>query len=119
MNGKILWLAALIVLVVFVVRAATPPVSDTEKIAAKEKIRKGARVVDVRTPTEYAAGHYTGATNIPLQELQKRLNDVGPTNQSVVVYCRTGTRSARAKQILLNAGFSDVTNAGGLSDLQK
>jgi phage shock protein E len=119
MNIRILWLVALIVLAVFVVRAMAGPVSDSEKAAAKEKIRKGARVVDVRTTTEYAAGHYTGATNIPLQELQKRLRDVGPTNQPVVVYCRSGIRSAQAKQILLKAGFSDVTNAGGLSDLQK
>lgn len=119
MNGKTLWLVALIVLVGLVLRAMAGSVPESEKAAAKEKIRKGARVVDVRTPTEYAAGHYTGAMNIPLQELQKRLSDVGPTNQPVVVYCRTGTRSAKAKQILMNAGFSDVTNAGGLSDLQK
>jgi phage shock protein E len=119
MNTKILWLVPLIVLAVLVLRAMAGPVSDGEKAAGKEKIRKGARGVDVRTPGEYAAGHYAGAANIPLQELQKRLSDVGPTNQPVVVYCRTGTRSAKAKQILLNAGFSDVTNAGGLSDLQK
>ena len=119
MNTKILWLVPLIVLVVVVVYAMAGPVSDSEKAAAKEKIRKGARVLDVRTPGEYAAGHYAGATNVPLQELQKRLSDVGPTNQPVVVYCRSGARSAKAKQILLNAGFTDVTNAGGLSDLQK
>lgn len=119
MNGKILRLVPLIVLVLLALYVMAASVSDGEKATAKEKIRKGARVVDVRTPAEYAAGHYTGATNIPLQEIQKRLADVGPTNQPVVVYCRSGNRSAQAKQILLKAGFSDVTNAGGLSDLQK
>jgi phage shock protein E len=119
MNGRTLWLVPLIVLVLLALYAMAASVSDAEKAAAKDKIRKGARVVDVRTPAEYAAGHYTGATNIPLQEIQKRLGDVGPTNQAIVVYCRSGNRSAQAKQILLKAGFNDVTNAGGLADLQK
>lgn len=89
-----------------------------DKSLAKEKIAKGARVIDVRTPGEYAQGHFEGAINIPLQELEDRIKDVGPTNQAIVVYCLSGGRSSQAQRILKDAGFEDVTNAGGLSNLR-
>jgi rhodanese-related sulfurtransferase/DNA-binding transcriptional ArsR family regulator len=44
-------------------------------------------VIDVRPPQEYAAGHVPGAINIPLTDLEKHLNDFGPT-QEIVAYCR-------------------------------
>lgn len=86
--------------------------------AAKEKIKQGARVIDVRTPGEFASGHYPGATNIPLQELEGRIAEVGDKRSPVVVYCASGMRSAKAAQVLSAAGFADVTNAGGLRSLQ-
>jgi phage shock protein E len=92
---------------------ATPPAT------VQEKIKHGARVVDVRTPAEYATGHYPGATNIPLAEIPNRLADFGPQDKPIVLYCRSGNRSGQAQRLLQQAGFTDVTNAGGLSDLQK
>ena len=77
----------------------------------------GATVVDVRTPAEYESGHYKGAQNIPLQELPGRLAEVGDKTNAIVVYCASGMRSARAAKILTAAGFTDVTNAGGLQNL--
>ena len=44
-------------------------------------------VVDVRPPEEYAAGHVPGAVNIPLKNLEQRLNDL-PREQEIVAYCR-------------------------------
>ena len=82
----------------------------------KEKIDSGAKVVDVRTPEEFRAGAYPGAVNIPVQELQARLREV-PRDQAVVLYCKSGVRSASAAEILRRAGFSDVLNAGGLGDM--
>lgn len=86
---------------------------------AQKKIKPGARIVDVRTPAEYATGHYPGATNIPLAEIPNRLADFGPRDKPIVLYCRSGNRSGQAQRLLQHAGFTDVTNAGGLSDLQK
>ena len=76
----------------------------------------GAFILDVREPNEWEAGHIPGATLIPLGELESRLDEV-PTDQSVVVVCRSGNRSATGRDILLNAGFTDVTSmAGGMNE---
>ncbi len=85
---------------------------------AKEKIKQGATIVDVRTPAEYAAGHFEGATNIPVHELQGRLGELGDKRKPIVVYCASGMRSASAAQILAAAGFTDVVNAGALGNLK-
>ena len=83
----------------------------------RQKIKAGALVVDVRTEAEFAAGAYPGATNIPLDQVEKRLADFGDRKRAVVVYCRSGNRSGQAKVILEKNGFSDVTNGGGLKDM--
>jgi phage shock protein E len=92
--------------------------SGLKNTIVKEKIKGGAMVIDVRTPSEYASGHYKGAKNIPLQDLPSRLNELGNKSGAIVVYCASGMRSAQAEKILSKAGFTDVTNAGGLSNLQ-
>jgi len=92
-----------------------PAVTDRDVVM--NKIMAGALIVDVRTPEEFAAGHYKGAVNIPLAEIQSRLSEFGDKNKPVVVYCRSGNRSAKAKAILEANGFRDVTNGGGLRDM--
>ena len=84
----------------------------------KEKIRMGAMAIDVRSPDEYQSGHYLGAKNIPLQELENRLSELGGKNTPIVVYCASGMRSAKALKILTNAGFTDVMNAGTMRNLE-
>jgi rhodanese-related sulfurtransferase len=79
---------------------------------ARELVEGGAVLIDVRTPQEFAAGHIEGAKNIPVQELEQRLDDVGARDGSVVVYCRSGARSKRAARILEGAGFTDVYDLG-------
>jgi phage shock protein E len=81
-----------------------------------ETIKAGARIVDVRTPREFAGGAYPGAVNIPLQALRSRLKDL-PRNRPVVLYCASGMRSASAARILERAGYEKVVNAGGLRHL--
>lgn len=82
---------------------------------ANQMRNDGAFILDVREQSEWDAGHIPGATLIPLGELQSRLNEV-PTDQTVVVVCRSGNRSASGRDILLNAGFTEVTSmAGGMN----
>jgi len=119
MSRRVLWFVALIVLFFGMALLIAGPGSKAQVVVARSKIKQGARVVDVRTPREYAAGHYAGALNIPLQELERRLSEVGPLTKPVVVYCRSGSRSASAKKILVKAGFKDVTDAGALESLQE
>lgn len=73
---------------------------------AKALVAGGARVVDVRTPQEFASGHVPGAINIPYEEIGKRASEIGPASTPVVIYCRTGRRSGIAVESLQKAGFS-------------
>ena len=106
----------LIVLVVAVVgsflwlRAGTTPGSE-----ARELVRGGALLVDVRTPQEFAQGHIEGARNIPVGELPTRLSELGEKHSAIVLYCRSGARSAKAKALLESSGYTSVANLGGMS----
>ncbi len=72
--------------------------------------RRGARLIDVREPAEYAGGHLPGAVNTPLAELK----DTPELNISpVVLICASGSRSAQAAALLTEAGHSDVANLLG------
>jgi len=70
-------------------------------------------LIDVRTPDEYVSGHIEGAVNMPVENLSQHLDEV-PGDVPLIVYCRTGNRSATAAQILVNAGFSPVFDLGGI-----
>jgi rhodanese-related sulfurtransferase len=75
----------------------------------------GAFVLDVRQPEEWVDHHIPGSTLIPLGELGARLAEV-PEDQEILVVCRSGNRSAEGRDILLRAGFEQVTSmAGGLT----
>ena len=82
-------------------------------------IKAGARIVDVRTPDEFADGAYPGAINVPLATLQARLGELEPKGKPVVLYCASGARSAQAARLLKLAGFTDVINAGGIDDMPR
>ena len=85
----------------------------------KEKIAKGARIIDVRTPAEFKDGSYPGAINIPLASLMARMHELEPKDIPIVLFCASGARSARGARLLKMAGFADVTNAGGLDDMPR
>lgn len=74
-------------------------------------------IIDVRTSGEYGDGHLDGAVNIDVQSpsFAGEIAALDP-DAEYVVYCRSGNRSATAVQAMKDAGFSDVTNAGGLDD---
>lgn len=76
---------------------------------AKAKVAAGATLLDVRTREEFASGHVKGARNIPVQELATRIGEV--PRGAVVVYCRSGGRSASAAAMLKSQGY-DVTDVG-------
>lgn len=72
---------------------------------AKTLVKQGALLLDVRTPQEFSSGHLQGAKNIPVQELGSRMSELPPTSRSVVVYCRSGGRSASAARMLRSSGY--------------
>jgi phage shock protein E len=71
----------------------------------------GARVVDVRTPQEFAAGHVPGAVNIPFDEISRRAGEVGDPEAPVVLYCRSGRRTSIAADALRRLGFEKIYDA--------
>ena len=74
-------------------------------------IKKGAFLVDVREPGEFASGSVKGAVNIPLGTVASQLAKF-KGKENIVVFCRSGNRSAQAKVILEQNGFKNVTNGG-------
>ncbi len=64
-------------------------------------------LVDVRSPSEYRSGHIPGATNIPLQQMARHLNQI-PTDRPVVLYCSTGYRSAMGVMTLHLLNYDNV-----------
>ncbi len=71
-------------------------------------------ILDVRTPEEYAAGHLPGAVNLPHEQLASRIGELaGARDRDVVVYCRTGKRSAEALGLLGKAGFERLLHLEG------
>jgi phage shock protein E len=82
---------------------------------AHQLVAEGARLLDVRSPGEFASGHLDGALNIPVDTLDRRLGEVGEKDVPVVVYCRSGARSAQAARVLRAAGFEKVSDLGAMS----
>lgn len=76
-----------------------------------QSIQEGAFLVDVRTPMEFAEGHVKGSVNIPLDQLAAQLSRFRD-KKSIVVFCRSGSRSGMAKSILEQNGFTNVINGG-------
>ncbi len=66
-------------------------------------------VLDVRTPEEFEEGHIPKATLIPLQELESRLGELDK-DETYLVVCRSGNRSAQASELLVQEGFKKVYN---------
>ena len=83
----------------------------------ENKIKAGAKIVDVRTVEEFEEEHFPNALNIPVDQIQQRLIEFGEKNKPLVLYCASGARSAYAAKILRSAGYVDVINAGGLNDM--
>ena len=80
-------------------------------------VKKGAQIIDVRTPDEFRGGHIKGSVNISLDRLQQNLAKI-KKNKPVITCCASGMRSASAKSILQTNGYTEVFNGGGWSGLQ-
>ena len=93
--------------------------TDVTVEEAKEMIeRQEVVVLDVRTVDEYNAGHIPDTILIPVLELESRLNELNPSDH-ILVYCRSGVRSAKAAGILIDNGFTRVSNMkGGIIEWQ-
>jgi rhodanese-related sulfurtransferase len=80
-----------------------------------QKYSEGVFLLDVRRQDEWDQYHVTNTTLITLDDLPNRLNEL-PRDQEIVVICHSGNRSGQGRDILLDAGFTQVTSMeGGLT----
>jgi rhodanese-related sulfurtransferase len=75
-------------------------------------------LVDVRTPSEFSGGSVPSAINIPLDEVESQLHKF-QNHEHIVVFCRSGNRSGKAKDILEKNGFNNVINGGTWKSVKK
>lgn len=89
----------------------------TPQAAVQLMNHQKAILVDVCEPAEYAAGHVTGARNVPLGQLEKQLGTVAKNKAlPLVLVCQSGARSARAVAIAKKLGYDNAQSlAGGLA----
>jgi phage shock protein E len=88
-------------------------VSDEELRAAHLAHEKGALIIDVRTKEEFRVKHIENAINIPIEVFEKYYKKI-PQNKELIVYCRSGSRSAMAAMLLKDKGrvVYDVATQG-------
>lgn len=106
----LIWGLAGVILLAIAIAVALPSPAVREDIGNARLLQlqaAGARLVDVRSPGEFALGHIPGAENIPIEELTQV---AGSWNRgsALIVYCATGARSYQAAQYLAAQGFTKV-----------
>ena len=88
--------------------------------AARDYLKHGALVIDVRTVEEFQANHLTNGINIPLDELKVKLpRQVSDKSKVLLLHCRTGRRSGIAETQLREMGYTNAFNIGSFEQVQK
>ena len=92
---------------------------DAKAAKALMESKKGYVILDVRTATEYNAGHIANSILIPDYEITKRAEkELKDKNQLILIYCRSGRRSKLAAADLVKLGYTNVVEFGGIIDWQ-
>ncbi|MBE5766366.1 MAG: rhodanese-like domain-containing protein [Clostridiales bacterium] len=74
-------------------------------------------ILDVRTPEEFASGHIPGAVNLPNEDIgTEEILSLSDKDKLILVYCRSGNRSKQAAQKLVNLGYTNIVEFGGIMD---
>ena len=83
-----------------------------EELLARLDSPTAPQVVDVRRPVEFGVAHIPGAKNIPLDEVEDRLDELRSDN-GVLIYCINGARTRQAEPLLYNNGIENVYHLEG------
>ena len=87
----------------------------TQELQSKLNAKENFMLLDVRTQEEYNAGYIAGAILLPYDEINAKATIVLPDKEKeIVLYCRSGRRSAIAKKSLLDLGYQKVVDFGGV-----
>lgn len=88
--------------------AAARDITSRDAKAIMDK-NKNVFLLDVRTPQENSQGKLTGTVLIPINEFERRINEV-PKNKTIIVYCAVGSRSKPVAEFLSQRGYKEVYN---------
>lgn len=91
--------------------------ADTDEIII-EYLNKGALVIDVRTPFEFAQGHIPNSELIQMHEIPAQVERLVNLGESIILVCHSGYRANIAKNYLLSFGI-DVINAGNWQSIER
>jgi rhodanese-related sulfurtransferase len=80
-------------------------------------IASGTPLIDVRTPEEFNESRIQAALNLPLDTIQAGALPDASKDEKIYLYCRSGNRSAEAKQILEKAGYTSIVDLGGMNEV--
>ena len=91
--------------------------SQNINCAQKEELMgEGAVLIDVRSPQEYSEGHLDNSINLTVDTIGINIETlVTDKKTKIIVYCRSGNRSATAAQTLINLGYKNVYDLGAMS----
>ncbi|GAA0107157.1 MULTISPECIES: rhodanese-like domain-containing protein [Clostridium] len=85
--------------------------------AKKEMEKNEVIILDVRSEEEYNSGHIENSILIPIDKLEEEAENIlNDKNKKILVYCRSGNRSKKASNILLEKGYTNVYDFGGIKD---
>ena len=90
-----------------------PKFETIDTKTAKENLKNGYKVIDIRDKNSYQAGHIKGALNIPLAELSSRMHELDKENNYMVI-CYVGGSSKTASKVLYTAGYKVQNISGGM-----
>ncbi len=111
--GSLVFLGVILFVIFDGSKNSTPALSQEISVTdAYELYQTSVLFVDVRENNEWDEVHIPNTTHIPLGELARRQKEL-PKDQQIVVVCRSGNRSQTGRDILLDAGFTDVTSMAG------
>lgn len=93
--------------------------SQTSKFSGiQSEVKSGAYLIDVRTPDEYAAGHFPGAINFDSTKVEAGELPNLAKDSTIYLYCHSGRRAGTVLAAMQKAGFTHVSSLGGLTDVE-
>lgn len=102
--------------------AAKPAEASYRQISMEDAVKLMAEeadyiILDVRRADEFAAGHIPGAINVANESIgTDEIPELPDKDQLILVYCRSGNRSKQASQKLVNLGYTNIVEFGGIND---
>lgn len=126
MGGVMMYKIIAVLLSVILLTGCAAPAKELSyrQIGMEEAVtmmeeESGYIILDVRTPEEFADGHIPNAVNIPNEVIgTEEIPELPDKEQLILVYCRSGNRSKQASEKLVNLGYTNIVEFGGIIDWQ-